>query len=143
LESEERGGEMEETCQKNSSVNANSTDVGSFFMTTARFATTARPSILRPYARALRRVNEFRADGKKANPKRNPKMMRALIYTRFSSTQQREASTEDQARNCRRRIEAEGWQLTSARSIRRLEFGGVRILGVSDGLRLAEQRGRS
>jgi site-specific DNA recombinase len=106
--------------------------------------------------------------------------MRAVIYTRFSSTQQREASTEDQARNCCRRIESEGWQLVthfkdeaisgsivdrpgyqamhkaavarefevlivddlsrlsrdqveSERSIRRLEFGGVRILGVSDG----------
>jgi site-specific DNA recombinase len=106
--------------------------------------------------------------------------MKTVIYTRFSSTQQREASTEDQARNCRRRIEAEGWQLVmhfkdeaisgsiadrpgymamhksaaerefdvlivddlsrlsrdqveSERSIRRLEFGGIRIIGVSDG----------
>jgi site-specific DNA recombinase len=106
--------------------------------------------------------------------------MKAAIYTRFSSTQQREASTEDQARNCRRRIEAEGWQLAahfkdeaisgsiadrpgyqailksaaarefdvlivddlsrlsrdqveSERTIRRLEYGGVRIIGVSDG----------
>ena len=106
--------------------------------------------------------------------------MKAIIYTRFSSNQQREASSEDQARNCRRRIEAEGWQLTkhfqdeaisgsvadrpgylamhkaavarefdvlvvddlsrlsrdqveNERSIRRLEFGGVRVVGVSDG----------
>jgi DNA invertase Pin-like site-specific DNA recombinase len=106
--------------------------------------------------------------------------MKAVIYTRFSSTQQREASIEDQARNCRRRIDAEGFTLTahfkdeaisgsiadrpgyvamhksavarefdvlvvddlsrlsrdqveSERSIRRLEFGGVRIIGVSDG----------
>jgi site-specific DNA recombinase len=106
--------------------------------------------------------------------------MKAAIYTRFSSDRQREASSEDQARNCRRRIEAEGWtlvehfkdeaitgstsarpgyqkllkaaerrefavllvddlsrlsrdQVESERVIRRLEFGGVRIIGVSDG----------
>jgi site-specific DNA recombinase len=38
-------------------------------------------------------------------------MMRSVIYTRFSSDRQREASIEDQARNCRRRIDSEGWQL--------------------------------
>lgn len=106
--------------------------------------------------------------------------MKSVIYTRYSSDAQREASSEDQARNCRKRIEAEGWELTahfkdeaisgstadrpgyqamheaavarafdvlivddlsrlsrdqveSERSIRRLEFGGVRIIGVSDG----------
>jgi site-specific DNA recombinase len=106
--------------------------------------------------------------------------MKAVIYTRFSTSQQREASSEDQARNCRRKIEAEGWELgkhykdegisgstterpgyqamlkaavarefdvlvvddlsrlsrdqvESERSIRRLEFGGVRIIAVSDG----------
>lgn len=37
--------------------------------------------------------------------------MRAAIYTRFSSDRQREASSEDQARNCRKRIDAERWQL--------------------------------
>src|SRR5882757_4731568 len=37
--------------------------------------------------------------------------VRAVIYTRYSSSQQRESSTEDQARNCRKRIESEGWQL--------------------------------
>ena len=106
--------------------------------------------------------------------------LRAAIYTRFSTAQQREASTEDQARNCRKRITAEGWRLAqhfkdealsgsltarpgyqsllkaaerkefdvlvvddlsrlsrdqveSERTIRRLEFGGVRIVGVGDG----------
>ncbi len=106
--------------------------------------------------------------------------MKAAIYSRFSSDRQREASTEDQARNCRRRIEAEGLQLgphfrdeaasgsvsdrpgyqqllraaearqfdvlviddlsrlsrdqvESERVIRRLEFSGLRIIGVSDG----------
>jgi site-specific DNA recombinase len=37
--------------------------------------------------------------------------MKCAIYTRFSSDRQREASSEDQARNCRRRVEAEGWTL--------------------------------
>jgi len=107
-------------------------------------------------------------------------MTRAAIYTRFSTAQQREASTEDQARNCHRRMETEGWQLVehfkdeavsgsvadrpgyqqmlrkaeareveitlvddlsrlsrdqveSERTIRRLEFRGLRIIGVSDG----------
>jgi DNA invertase Pin-like site-specific DNA recombinase len=106
--------------------------------------------------------------------------MKAAIYTRFSSDRQREASTEDQARNCRRRLESEGFtlgahfrdeamsgsisarpgyqkmlkaaearefvvlvvddlsrlsrdQVESERTIRRLEFSGVRIIGVSDG----------
>ena len=35
--------------------------------------------------------------------------MRAVIYARYSSELQRDASIEDQVRVCRRRIEAEGW----------------------------------
>jgi site-specific DNA recombinase len=35
--------------------------------------------------------------------------MRAVIYARYSSDLQRDASIEDQVRVCRRRIEAEGW----------------------------------
>src|ERR687887_420285 len=35
--------------------------------------------------------------------------MRAVIYARYSSDQQREASIEDQIRVCERRIEREGW----------------------------------
>jgi site-specific DNA recombinase len=35
--------------------------------------------------------------------------MRALIYARYSTDRQRETSTEDQARLCRQRAEAEGW----------------------------------
>jgi site-specific DNA recombinase len=34
--------------------------------------------------------------------------MRAAIYARYSSDMQRTASIEDQARNCRKRAEAEG-----------------------------------
>jgi site-specific DNA recombinase len=36
-------------------------------------------------------------------------MMRAVVYARYSSELQRDASIEDQVRVCRRRIEAEGW----------------------------------
>jgi site-specific DNA recombinase len=37
--------------------------------------------------------------------------MRAVIYARYSSENQREASIEDQVRLCRERIEREGWEL--------------------------------
>ena len=37
--------------------------------------------------------------------------MRAVIYARYSSDLQRDASIEDQVRVCRRRIDAEGWTL--------------------------------
>jgi DNA invertase Pin-like site-specific DNA recombinase len=37
--------------------------------------------------------------------------MRAVIYARYSSDNQREASIEDQVRICREQIAAEGWQL--------------------------------
>src|ERR1700757_2662159 len=37
--------------------------------------------------------------------------MRAVIYPRYSSDQQRDASIEDQIRVCERRIEQEGWTL--------------------------------
>ena len=106
--------------------------------------------------------------------------MRTVCYCRYSTDRQREASIQDQARNCRRRAEAEGWsivkvfadqamsgshadrpayqamlsaaaagefdvlllddlsrlsrdQVESERAIRRLEFGGIRIVAVSDG----------
>jgi site-specific DNA recombinase len=37
--------------------------------------------------------------------------MRAVIYARYSSELQRDASIENQVRVCRRRIEAQGWRL--------------------------------
>jgi site-specific DNA recombinase len=37
-------------------------------------------------------------------------MIRAVIYARYSSDNQREASIEDQIRQCRARIDQEGWQ---------------------------------
>ena len=38
--------------------------------------------------------------------------MRGAIYARYSSDLQSEASIEDQVRQCRKRIEGEGWQET-------------------------------
>jgi site-specific DNA recombinase len=43
-------------------------------------------------------------------------MTRAVIYARYSSDNQRDASIEDQVRQCRARIEQEGWQLGAAYS---------------------------
>ena len=40
-------------------------------------------------------------------------MMRAVVYSRYSSDLQRAASIEDQLRNCQRRAEAEGWTITA------------------------------
>ena len=37
--------------------------------------------------------------------------MRAVVYARYSSENQREASIEDQLRLCRERVAAEGWEL--------------------------------
>ena len=37
-------------------------------------------------------------------------MTRAAIYARYSSENQRDASIEDQVRQCRARIDQEGWQ---------------------------------
>jgi hypothetical protein len=42
--------------------------------------------------------------------------MRAVIYARYSSDQQREASIEDQVRLCRERIDREGWSFLATYS---------------------------
>jgi site-specific DNA recombinase len=42
--------------------------------------------------------------------------MRACIYARYSSENQRESSIEDQVRSCKLRIESEGWSLTTTYS---------------------------
>lgn len=39
--------------------------------------------------------------------------MRAALYARYSTDQQRAASIEDQFRNCRSRVEAEGWTIVA------------------------------
>ena len=43
-------------------------------------------------------------------------MTRAVVYARYSSDNQRDASIEDQVRQCRARIEQEGWQLETVYS---------------------------
>ena len=43
-------------------------------------------------------------------------MTRAVIYARYSSDNQRDASIEDQIRQCRARIQQEGWQLEAVYS---------------------------
>ena len=45
-------------------------------------------------------------------------MMRAVIYGRYSSDLQSEASIDDQIHNCRSRIDAEGWELIDTYSDR-------------------------
>jgi len=42
--------------------------------------------------------------------------MRAVIYARYSTDLQREASIEDPVRICRQRIEQEGWHLAATYS---------------------------
>ena len=42
--------------------------------------------------------------------------MRAVIYARYSSDNQSDSSIEDQVRQCRRRIEQEGWSLSEVYS---------------------------
>ena len=43
-------------------------------------------------------------------------MTRAVVYARYSSDNQRDASIEDQVRQCRARIEQEGWHLDAVYS---------------------------
>lgn len=106
--------------------------------------------------------------------------MRAAVYARYSTDMQSAASIEDQARNCRKRADAEGWEIIATfsdaaitgsdhtrpgyqqmlaaaarqefevlllddlsrlardsieqeKTIRRLEFQGLRIIATSDG----------
>ena len=47
-------------------------------------------------------------------------MMRAVIYARFSSEHQREASIEDQVRLCRALIDERGWHYLEAYTDRAL-----------------------
>jgi site-specific DNA recombinase len=51
--------------------------------------------------------------------------MRAAIYARYSSNNQRDASIEDQTHNCRSRIEAEGWDLVDTYSDRAISGASI------------------
>ncbi len=59
-------------------------------------------------------------------------MTRAVIYARYSSDNQREASIDDQVRLCRARIEREGWSAG--------EVYADRALSGATGLRPAYQK---
>ncbi len=60
--------------------------------------------------------------------------MRSVIYARYSTDLQREASIEDQVRICAKRIAQEGWQLSATYSdaassgTRRLRPGYQKLL---------------
>ena len=51
--------------------------------------------------------------------------MRAVIYARYSSDLQREASIEDQVRLCKERIQHEGWQLVAKYADRAISGASV------------------
>ena len=51
--------------------------------------------------------------------------MRAVIYARYSSDNQREASIEDQVHNCRSRISGEGWDVGNTYADRAVSGGTV------------------
>jgi site-specific DNA recombinase len=53
----------------------------------------------------------FGGSRRQTNTGATSKMITAAIYARYSSDNQSEASIDDQAHNCRARIEAEGWTL--------------------------------
>lgn len=57
--------------------------------------------------------------------------MRAVIYARFSTDKQRETSIEDQARVCRARIDAEGWQFVEL--FHDVETSGQTLIGARPG----------
>lgn len=58
-------------------------------------------------------------------------MIRAASYARFSTDKQRETSIEDQARVCRARIDAEGWQFVEIFSD--METSGRTLIGERPG----------
>ena len=51
--------------------------------------------------------------------------MRAVIYARYSSDNQRDASIEDQLEVCRRYAKAHGWQVTCTYEDRALSGGSA------------------
>jgi DNA invertase Pin-like site-specific DNA recombinase len=54
---------------------------------------------------------DSQGDRKASDERQGNDPMRAVIYARYSSENQREASIEDQIRLCKERIAAEGWAL--------------------------------
>src|SRR5690242_17318032 len=56
--------------------------------------------------------------------------MRAAIYARYSTDQQRDASIEDQVRLCREKIGREGWSLVQTYADRKLTGGTLLRPGI-------------
>ena len=56
--------------------------------------------------------------------------MRAVIYARYSSDNQREASIEDQVRICRERLEREGWKMVQVYSDRAMSGSNLLRPGI-------------
>ncbi|MGY0794201.1 recombinase family protein [Azospirillum argentinense] len=56
--------------------------------------------------------------------------MKAVIYARYSSDQQRDASIEDQVRLCRERLVREGWTLTQTYADRAISGGSLLRPGI-------------
>jgi DNA invertase Pin-like site-specific DNA recombinase len=67
------------------------------------------------------------------------KVMRAVIYARYSSENQREESIDDQIEVCRRYIEAHGWRLTQVYSDRAISGASRHRAGYQQMIADAEQ----
>ena len=68
------------------------------------------------------------------------KVMRAVIYARYSSENQRDASIDDQVEVCRRYIEAHGWKLAQVYSDRAISGASRHRAGYQQMIADAEQR---
>jgi len=66
--------------------------------------------------------------------------LRAAVYTRYSTDNQRGMSIDDQLRNCRRRIDSEGWELTAHYSDQAISGGSVNRDGYQRMLNAANAR---
>ena len=66
--------------------------------------------------------------------------MRAVIYARYSSDNQREASIDDQVEVCRRYIQAQGWQLANVFADRAVSGASRHRVAYQQMIADAEQR---
>src|SRR5690606_41803298 len=57
-------------------------------------------------------------------------MLRAALYARFSSENQRDSSIEDQLRQCRERAEREGWTVVETYSDRAISGSSMIRAGI-------------
>ncbi len=64
---------------------------------------------------------------------RSPAAPRALVYARYSSGNQRDASIEDQLRVCRARAEREGWVMAEVYADAAISGAAARLSGAAGG----------